>query len=330
MHRRDFVTLLGGAVSAWPLAARAQQAERLRRIGVLSNIPENDPQSARRAMAFQQGLAKLGWMVARNLQIDYRWGAFDDDRARVAAAELLRLAPDVILCSATITAAALQRATRTTPIVFTGVSEPVDQGYVSSLAHPGGNMTGFTNFEPSVAAKWVELLKQIAPQVRRCAVVFNPASTPIASQFVASIEMAASKLGVDSTVIHVHEPAEIEAGIEKVVRDPGGCLIFLPDTFIAANRQLIVGLAARNKLPSIYPFGYFATGGGLISYGPDLVDQFRRAASYVDRILRGEKPGDLPVQQPTKFELVINLKAAKSLGLIVPQTLLVAADELIE
>jgi putative tryptophan/tyrosine transport system substrate-binding protein len=330
MHRRDFVTLLGGAVAAWPLAARAQQAERLRRVGVLSNFPETDPQSARRAMAFQQGLAKLGWMIARNLQIDYRWGAFDDDRARVAAAELLRLVPDVILCSATSPAAALQRATRTTPIVFIGVSEPVEQGYVSSLAHPGGNMTGFTNFEPSIAAKWVELLKQIAPQVTRCAVVFNPASTPIASKFVASIEMAASKLGVDSTVIHVHEPAEIEAGIEKVARDPDGCLIFLPDTFIAANRQLIVGLVARNKLPSIYPFGYFAAGGGLISYGPDLVDQFRRAASYVDRILRGEKPGDLPVQQPTKFELVINLKTAKSLGLIVPQTLLVAADELIE
>jgi putative ABC transport system substrate-binding protein len=330
MRRRDFITLLGGAAVAWPLTTHAQQAERVRRIGVLIVLSENDSQSQGRITAFQQGLEKLGWTVGRNLAIDYRWGVSDPERARAATAELLSLAPDLILANALSAARGAQQATRTVPIVFTGVSEPVAQGLVASLARPGGNTTGFTNLEPSVGGKWLELLKEIAPRVTRVAVIFNPASASIAAQFVRSVESAGVKLGLETVEARVHELAEIEAVVTRLGREPGVGLIFPPDTFTGFHHKLIVELAARYRLPAIYPFQYFAAAGGLVSYGSDVTDQFRRAASYVDRIFRGEKPADLPVQQPTKFEFVINLKTAASLGLSVPQTLLVAADEVIE
>jgi putative tryptophan/tyrosine transport system substrate-binding protein len=328
VKRRDFITLLGGA-AAWPLAARAQQGERMRRIGVLMVLAENDPQSQGRIAALQQGLERLGWTVGRNLTIDYRWGVSDVERARAAAAELLSLTPDLILANAVSAVRGAQQATRAVPIVFTGVSEPVTQGFVSSLARPGGNTTGFTNLEPSVGGKWVELLTEIAP-VTRVAVLFNPASTSTALQFVHSVETAAAKLGLGTAQARIHELADIEPVLTGLGHEPVVGLILPPDTFTGFHHKLIVELAARYRLPAIYPFGYFAAAGGLVSYGPDVTDQFRRATAYVDRIFRGEAPGDLPVQQPTKFEFVINLKTAKALGLTVPNTLLVAADQVIE
>jgi putative tryptophan/tyrosine transport system substrate-binding protein len=329
MKRRTFISLLSGA-AAWPLAAHAQQSERMRRIGVLIVFSENDPSSQRRVAAFQQGLAKLGWTVGRNLQIEYRWAISDDETARAATTELLALAPDVILANATTAVAASQRATRAVPIVFTGVSEPVAQGFVASLTHPGGNITGFTNLEPSVGAKWLELLKEIAPGVTRVGVMFKPALSHAIPLFQDSLKLAAPKFGVELIEAPVHDSAAIEVVLTGLGREPGGGLILLPDTFLASHLKLIVEMAARQQLPAIYPFRYFVGAGGLVSYGPDVDDQFRQAAGYVDRILRGEKPGDLPVQQPTKFEMVINLKTAKALGLTVPDKLLVAADEVIE
>jgi putative ABC transport system substrate-binding protein len=329
VKRRAFITLLGGAATL-PVAARAQQPDRVRRIGVLMAGRENDQQSGSRITAFQQGLEKLGWTVGRNLAIDYRWSASDFERARAATTELLSLAPDLIVANALSAARAAQQATRTVPIVFTGVSEPVAQGLVVSLARPGGNTTGFTNLEPSVGGKWVELLKEVAPRVARVSVMFNPTSASIAAQFVFSIEAAGAKLDLETVVARVHELAEIEAVMTRLGREPGAGLIFPLDTFTALHHKLIVELAARHRLPAIYPFGYYAAAGGLVSYGPDVTDQFRRSAAYVDRILRGEAPGDLPVQQPTKFEFVINLKSAKALGLEVPDKLLALADEVIE
>jgi ABC-type uncharacterized transport system substrate-binding protein len=329
VRRRQFITLLGGA-AAWPLVARAQQSDRVRRIGVLMAGRESDQQSGSRITAFQQGLEKLGWAVGRNLAIDYRWSASDFERARAAATELLSLAPDLIVANALSAARAAQQATRTVPIVFTGVSEPVAQGLVASLARPGGNTTGFTNLEPSVGGKWVELLKEVAPRVARVSVMFNPTSASIAAQFVHSIEAAGAKLDLKTVEARVHELAEIEAVMTRLGREPGNGLIFPLDTFTALHHKLIVELAARHRLPAIYPFGYYAAAGGLVSYGADVTDQFRRSAAYVDRILRGEAPGDLPVQQPTKFEFVINLKTAKALGLDVPPTLVAIADEVIE
>ena len=330
MKRREFITLLGGAAAAWPLAARAQQPDRVRRIGVLMVLAESDSQSQRRITAFQEGLEKLGWTVGRNLAIDYRWGVSDPEAARATTSELLSLAPDLILANAISALRGAQQATHTVPIVFTGVSEPVAQGFVASLARPGGNTTGFTNLEPSVGGKWVELLKDIAPRVTRVAVMFNPASTSIAAQFVDSVEEAAVKFGLETVEARVHAFAEIEAVLTRLGSAPGVGLILPPDTFTGFHHKAIVELAARYRLPAIYPFGYFAAAGGLVSYGPDVTDQFRRAATYVDRIFRGEMPGDLPVQQPTKFEFVINLRAAKALGLTVPDKLVVAADEVIE
>jgi putative ABC transport system substrate-binding protein len=329
LKRRELITLLGGA-AAWPLAARAQQAERMRRIGVLMVLAESDPQSRRRIIAFQQGLEKLGWTVGRNLAVDYRWGVSDPEQARATTSELLSLAPDLILANAVSALRGAQQATRTVPIVFTGVSEPVAQGFVASLARPGGNTTGFTNLEPSVGGKWVELLKDIAPRVTHVAVMFNPASTSIAAQFVRSVEAAGAKFGLETVQASVHELAEIEVVLMRLGREPGVGLIFPPDTFTGLHHKLIVELAARYRLPAIYPFGYFAAAGGLVSYGPDVTDQFRRAATYVDRIFQGEMPGDLPVQQPTKFEFAINLKTAKALGLQIPDKLLALADEVIE
>jgi putative tryptophan/tyrosine transport system substrate-binding protein len=329
VRRREFISLFGGAVAAWPLTVRAQQPERVRRIGVLMVLNENDPQSQGRVTAFQQGLENLGWTVGRNLAIDYRWGVSSDERARASAAQLLRLAPDLILANGVSAVRAAQQATRTVPIVFIGASEPVALGLVASLARPGGNTTGFTNLEPSVGGKWVELLKEIAPSVTRVALIFNPAS-PSPVQFMLPAQAAGVGLGLETGEVHVHDAAEIEMVLAGLGREPGVGLIFPPDTFTGFHRQLIVELAARYRLPAIYPFGFFAAAGGLLSYGPDVTDQFRRSVTYVDRILRGETPGDLPVQQPTKFEFVINLRAVKALGLDIPPTLLARADEVIE
>jgi len=329
MIRRAFITLLGGA-AAWPLAARAQQGERMRRIGVLGVTAADDPQSSRRAMALEQTLEKLGWTIGRNLQVDYRWGASNNERARAAAAELLKLAPDLILATSRPAVRAVQQTAAPIPIVFVAVSEPLSMGLVSSLARPGGNITGFSNLEPSLGGKWVGLLKEIAPGVKRVAFMFDPASTPITPLFFRSVESAALKLAVEPVLARVQSVVEIEAAMSKLGRDPGCGLIVPPNAFTTANHRQIVALALQNRLPSIFAFQYFATAGGLISYGPDVVDQFRGAASYVDRILRGEQPSDLPVQQPTKFELVINLNTAKALGLEVPPTLLATADEVIE
>jgi len=329
MRRRDFITLIGGA-AAWPLAARAQQGERMRRIGVLMNTSASDPESKVRIAAFQQGMETLGWTVGRNVQIDYRWGLGDVERSRAAAAELLSLAPDVILSNATTATVALHQATRTTPIVFVVVSEPVAQGFVATLAHPGGNMTGFSFLEPSLGAKWLELLKEIAPRITRIAIIFNPKTAPNAALFSRSAEMAAKKNAIDAVTIPFDEPAAIEPTMTRLGREPGYGLILAPDSFASVHRKLIVELAARYRLPAIYFQREFTSEGGLVSYSADIPDLFRRAAPYLDRILRGEKPADLPVQQPTKFELVINLKTAKALGLDVPPTLLARADEVIE
>jgi putative ABC transport system substrate-binding protein len=327
--RRKFIAALGGTAFVWPLAARAQQGDRVRRVGVMIVIAESDPESASWIAAFLEGLGKLGWTVGRNLQIDIRWGISDDEQARAATTELLRLAPDVILANSVVATRAAQQATQTVPIVFTAVSEPVAQGFVASVAHPGGNTTGFSNFEPSVGAKWLALLKEIAPRVTRVAVMFSSAGS-LSQLFYRSIEAAAPNLAVETVMAPVLGPAEIEAAMTTFGHDPGGGFIVLPDTLTTRHSKLIIDLAARYQLPVVYAFRLFAFAGGLMSYGPDLVDQFRLAAAYVDRILRGEKPGDLPVQQPTKFEFVVNLKTAKVLGLTVPLTLQAAADEVIE
>jgi putative tryptophan/tyrosine transport system substrate-binding protein len=330
VKRREFIALLGGAAAPWPLAAGAQQAERIRRIGMLIVFPQTDPSSRRRVEALLQGLARLGWSVGHNLTVDYRWGVADDESARTATAELLALGPDLIVANATTALAAARRATGTVPIVFTGVSEPVAQGFVAGLARPGGNITGFTNLEPSASAKWLELLKEIAPNVRRVAIMFKPGLSQTVPLFHEALKSAAPKFGIEPVEATVHDAAQIEAASSALAREPGGGLVILPDTFLAAHHQLIVDLAARHRLPAIYPFRYFASAGGLVSYGPDVDDQFRQAAGYVDRILRGEKPADLPVQQPTKFDMVINLRTAKALRLDVPPTLLVTANEVIE
>src|SRR5215472_4225351 len=327
MKRRDFIMLLRGATVAWPVAVRAQQRERLRRICVLMVLSEEDPQSRARVAALQQRLEKLGWTIGRNLAIDYRWAVSDVEQAR--AAVLLSPNPDLVLANAVSALRGAQLATRTVPIVFTGVSEPVIQGVVASLARPGGNITGFTNLEPSVGGKWVELLSEIAP-IMRVAIMFNPASSSVAAQFIQSAAAAASKLRLETKEAEVHDVEEIESALTNLGREPGIGLIFPPDTFTGLHHKLIIELAGRFRVPAIYPFGYFAAAGGLVSYGPNITDQFFRAADYIDRIFRGEAPGDLPVQQPTRFEFVINLKAAKGLGLTVPVRLLVAADEVID
>jgi ABC-type uncharacterized transport system substrate-binding protein len=326
MIRREFISLLGGAAVAWPLAARTQQGERPRRIGVLMNLAADDPQGQARIAAFVQGLAQLGWTEGRNVRIDYRWGPGDAERYRRYAAELVRLAPDIILASASPTVAAFQQTNRTVPIVFASVIDPVGAGFVASLARPGGNSTGFITFEYALAAKWLELLKEIAPGVTRAAVLRDPATAAGIGQF-AAIQGAAS-LGVELSPIAVHDAGEIERTVAAFARGSNGGLIVVAGA--SGHRELIIMLAARHRLPAVYPFRFDATNGGLISYGPDIVDQYRRAAAYVDRILKGEKPADLPVQAPTKYELVLNLKTAKALGLEVPPTLLARADEVIE
>jgi putative tryptophan/tyrosine transport system substrate-binding protein len=330
MRRREFITLLGGVVTAWPLAVQAQQGERMRRIGVLtSGAAADDPDGQIRSAAFLQELQHLGWTDGRNIRFDYRWGAGDAENIRKYAAELVALAPDVILASGTATVGPLLQATRTVPIVFAQVTDPVGAGFIDSLAHPGGNATGFLLFEYSISGKWLELLKEIAPRVTRAAVIRDAAQTAGTGQF-AVIQSVAPSVGMEVSTINVRDAAEIERAIAAFARTADGGLILTASALSVVHRKLIVSLAARHKLPAVYYRRQYATDGGLISYGPDVAEQNRRAARYVDRILKGEKPADLPVQAPNKYELVINLKTAKALGLTVPPTLLARADEVIE
>jgi putative ABC transport system substrate-binding protein len=326
MRRRDVVTLLGGA-AAWPLAARAQQAEPMRRVGVLMNSAD-DPRGQAAVAAFRQGLQELGWSDGRNVRIDTRWGANDVDRDRRYAAELVALAPDVVLASGTLSVAALQHITRILPIVFVQVSDPVGAGLVDTLARPGGSTTGFMIFEYSLSGKWLELLKQITPGLTRAAVLRDAANPAGIAQFGA-IQATAQSLGVEVTPVSVPNASEIERAVAAFARSANGGLI-ATGSATEVYHDLIITLAARYKLPAVYNDRTFVADGGLISYGPDRIDQFRRAAGYVDRILKGEKPADLPVQAPTKFELVINLKTAKALGLTIPANVLARADAVIE
>jgi putative tryptophan/tyrosine transport system substrate-binding protein len=328
--RRKFLATLGGTTVAWPLTARAQQGERVRRIGVLAvGTAANDPDLQTRMAAFAQGLQQLGWTDGRNVQVEYRWFAGNDADTRKHAAELVALAPDVILAGGTATMAPLLQATRTVPIVFASVADPVGAGFVDTLARPGGNTTGFMAFEYGLSGKWLELLKQIGPSVTRAAVLRDPNITAGIGQF-AIIQAAAQSVGVEVSSVNLRDAGEIERGVSTFARSPNGGLIATLSGLAVVHRELIIALAARYKLPTVYYRREFVTGGGLISYGPDYADQYRRAAGYVDRILKGEKPADLPVQAPTKYDLVINLNTAKALGLTVPLVMQMTANEVIE
>ncbi len=333
MQRREFITLLGGAVATpvlAPLAIRAQQSERLRRIGVVMPFPMDNAEGRVRVATFLQELQQLGWTVGGNLQIEYRWDASDANSSQKAAVELAALSPDVVLATGSPVVAALQQATRTVPIVFTAVADPVSAGFVASLAKPGGNITGFTNIEYSIGAKWLELLKEIAPGVTRVGVIRDPAATSSIGQFGA-IQSVARSFGVELSALGGRDASEIEHTVTEFARGSNCGLITVAIPLTAINRNLIIALAARHRLPATYPFRFFAADGGLISYGPDnSIDPYRRAAGYVDRILKGEKPADLPVQAPTRYELVINLKTAKALGLTIPPSVLARADHVIE
>jgi ABC-type uncharacterized transport system substrate-binding protein len=326
MKRREFITLLGGATVAWPLAAGAQQPERMRRIGVLMPYARDDTEGQARVTAFVQGLQKLGWTEGRNLQIEYRWDTGDLQKA---AAELVALSPEVIFASTTPAVAALQQATRSVPIVVAGVADPVSGGFVDSLAKPGGNITGFASYDYGMAAKWVELLKEIAPYVTHVGVIRDPTTTTGIGQ-LGAIQSAARSFGLEVSPLGGRDAGDIERTVTEFAGGSNRGLIAAGSPLLSNHRDLIISLAARHRLPAVYPFRFFVTAGGLISYGPDSVDPSRQAAGYVDRILKGEKPADLPVQNPTKSELVINLKAAKALGLTVPPSLLSRADEIIE
>jgi putative ABC transport system substrate-binding protein len=331
MRRRAFITLLGGAAaSVCPCAARAQQGGRVARVGWLDLFPENDPNVLARVAVFRQGMEKLGWTLGRNLVIDYRWGAFDTDRARPIANELLRLSPDVIMAGGTPAVLALQQATRTVPIVFAIVSEPASQGIVASIARPGANITGFSYLEPTIGAKWLDLLKEIAPRLRRVALMFNPASSPYSRLYYQTIAEASAKFGVETSMALTFERADIERVMTMLAREGDAGVIVSAEAFNYTHRAFIIELAARLKLPAAYGIPGTAAEGGLIYYCVDIVESYRLAVNYVDRILRGEKPADLPVQQPTKFAMTVNAKTAKALGLAVPLTLQVAADEVFE
>ena len=326
--RRKFITLLGGA-AAWPLAARAQQAERMRRVGVLMPFAAEDPEAQARLVAFVQGLQELGWTVGRNVRLDIRWAAGEPELFRRYAAELVALAPDVILGAVTTSVRALLEVTRTIPIVFAAATDPVGGGLIASLARPGGNVTGFSVQEFGLRAKSLELLKEFAPRIARVAVLRDSATTGGIAQF-AAVQTAAPTLGVELTSIDVRDAGEIERTVAAFAREPNGGLIVTNTSRGEIHRELIIKLAARERLPAVHPWRHWVSEGGLFSYGPDTIDQYRRVAAYVDRILKGEKAADLPVQAPTKYELVINLKTAKALGLTVPPTLLARADEVIE
>jgi putative ABC transport system substrate-binding protein len=329
VDRRSIITLLGGAAAAWPLAARAQQGERVRRIGVLMNLASGDPEGQDRVAAFMQGLQDAGWAVGRNVRIDYRWGAGDPNLFRKYAAELVALAPDVILAASGAPLPFLLEATRSIPIVFAQTADPVGSGYVASLAKPGGNATGFTQIDFSMTGKWLELLKQIAPSVTRAGVVRDSRDPAGLGQWGA-IHAVAPLVGVDVSPINAHDSDEMQRAVTAFARSPNGGLVVTAGAPTSVHRATIVVLAARYRLPAVYPFRFHITAGGLISYGPDPIDQYRRAAGYVDRILKGEKPAELPVQAPTKYELVINLKTAKALGLEIPSSVLARVDEVIE
>jgi ABC-type uncharacterized transport system substrate-binding protein len=328
IRRRELVVALGSAAAAWPLAARSQPGERARRIGVLMNLSENDPEAQGLVAAFREGLAQLGWIDGRNVRIDYRWSAGDLDRIRRYAAELVALPPEVILAYGGSTVGPLQQVTRTVPIVFVEVIDPVGGGFVMGLARPGGNTTGFSLFEFGIAGKWLELLKQITPHMTRAVVIRDP-SSPGGGGQVGAIQALAPSLRVEVTSVGLRDAGEIERAV-TVAREANAGLIVTVSPLATVNRELIITLAAQHRVPAVYPLRYFATSGGLISYGPERLEPYRRAPSYVDRILKGEKPAELPVQAPTKYELVINLKTAKTLGFEVPPTLLARADEVIE
>jgi putative tryptophan/tyrosine transport system substrate-binding protein len=329
VKRREIMMLLGGA-AVWQVVTGAQP-DRVRRIGMLIGVAESDAETKGWVATFRKRLDELGWKVGGNLQIDERWTAGDPDRNREFAGELVAMKPDVIFAFSSVVVAALQRESRSVPIVFTAISDPVGSGFVESLARPGGNATGFTNFVSTIAAKWLEVLRETAPQVRRALLLFNPQTAPyVAEYYQRPFEVAAPSFGVEASTALVHETAEIEAAISAIAGEPGGGLIVPPDNFMYVHRKLIFALAAQHRLPAVYPFRFMAREGGLVSYGVDLGETFPRAADYVDRILRGAKPADLPVQAPTKFELAINLSTAKALGLDVPPTLLARADEVIE
>jgi putative ABC transport system substrate-binding protein len=329
MRRREFIALLGGAAT-WPLTARAQQRERMRRVAVLQTLAESDLEGQSWVNALKQGLAALGWTDGLNIRLDVRWAGGEANLIQRFAKELVDLHPDVIVAVATPSAMAFRRETQTIPIVFTSVTDPVAQGLVETLVRPGGNITGFTIFEPEIGSKWMQVLKDIAPETTRTAVIFNPDTAPYFRLYMSSIEAAGASFAVKTFEAPVRSRAEIEAAISGLAREPAGSVISMADTFTVVHRDLIIDLAAQYRLPAVYPFRFEAIDGGLISYGTDQADQYRRAAAYVDRILKGEKPADMPVQLPVKFEMVINLKTARTLGFAIPNTLLARADEVIE
>jgi ABC-type uncharacterized transport system substrate-binding protein len=330
MKRRDFITLLGGMTATWPLSARAQQPEQMRRVGVLMGWPESDAVAQGQVAAFRASLQGLGWTEGRNIRFDYRWAALDAEAMHRFAKELIALKPDLILSQTTPSTATLLQHTRTIPIIFGVASDPIGSGFVASLARPGGNVTGFITIEGSLGGKWLELLKEIAPWITRVAAMFNPAAAPYAEIYMSPFKTAAQSFGVEGNAAAVQNTTEIESVVSALAREPNGGLIVMPDSFTLAHRVEITSLAARYGLPAVYPYRFFTEVGGLLSYGDDWTDNFRRAATYADRILKGEKPSELPVQAPVKFELVVNLKTAKALGLDVPPLLQQRADEVIE
>ena len=331
IRRREFISTLGGVAAAWPLTSHAQQPNRVRRIGVLMSYAESDSDAQAWYGAFREGLQKLGWMEGHNTQIDTRWAIPDDaESMRRFAKELVALQPDLLLSSTTPTTSALLQQTRTIPIVFAIVADPIGSGFVANFARPGGNVTGFIFTEPTMAGKWLELLKEIAPRIARVAMLFNPTSATYAEYWLKPFKAAAPSFAVEAIAAPVRDRSELETVIAAQAREPNGSLIAMPDSFTDAHRVEITSLAARYRLPAVYPFRFFAEVGGLLSYGVDRTNNFRRAAAYVDRILKGEKPAELPVQAPTKYELVINLKTAKALGLEIPPKLLALADQVIE
>jgi putative ABC transport system substrate-binding protein len=329
MKRREFIAALGGAVASVPVAARAQQVDRVRRIGVMISLAESDPEAQANAVALREGLQQLGWAEGRNIRTDYRWGVGAPDQARAAAKELLALSPEVIMPATTQMLTAVRQENSSVAVVFVNISDPVGTGFVESLARPGGNVTGFTNFEYTMGEKWLQTLKEIAPRVTRTAIIANP-KNPNTPLYLRAIEPAAASLALQLVVTPVNDASEIERAIEAFARGSNGSLLVMPDPLTITHRELIVATAAQHRLPAAYPYRLFAASGGLLSYGTDRVDLYRRAAAYVDRVLKGAKAGDLPIQQPIKFELVINLKTAKGLGLDVPTSLLARADEVIE
>ncbi len=330
MRRRDFIKVVAGSMAVWPIAARAQPVDRMRRIGVLSGLGENDPEGRARVAAFQEGLQKLGWTEGRNVGIDVRWGTTEAETMQRLASELAALQPDLIVTQNTPGTATVLRQTRVIPIIFVNVVDPISSGFVASIRRPGGNVTGFISLEPAIAGKWLGLLKQIDPRLARVALLFNPATAPYFEYYLAPFKAAAPSFAVEAIAAPVRDAAELESAIAALAGAPNGGLMVMPDSFLIAQRAAVTSLAARHAVPAVYPFRSFTEIGGLLSYGSDQLDNYRRAASYADHILKGEKPSELPVQVPVKFEMTINLKTAKALGLEVPPTLAALADQVIE